>query len=160
MLKELEPLASKLKEAHGLLSRAISSLIDEQAQTIMVTPEWTVQDIAAHLAGANRGMFGIAQKSAQGENPQLPENYNNDTFNARQVVKRKTQSLTQVRGELDATHNEMLTFLESVTPEQLELQGEHPLYGQVTLVRLFEIIYNHEITHSNEIMNAIHQAKK
>ena len=160
MLKELELLASKLKEVHLALSRAISSLSDEEALAIRVTPEWSVQDIVAHLASANRGMFGIAQRTAKGESPQLPPGYNNDTFNARQVVKRKTQSLSQVRDELNTTLDETIAFFEGVTSEQLELQGEHPLYGQVTLARLLEIIYNHEITHSNEIVNAIHQAKK
>jgi len=160
MLKDLEPLASKLKEAHTVLERTLAPLSDEQAQAILVTPDWSVKDAVAHLAGANWGMFGIAQRAARGQDPKLPAGYDNDTFNARQVAKRKEQTLAQIRAELAATLNEMLAFLDGVAAEQIELQGEHPLYGQVKLKDLLVIIYSHETTHCNEIANVIYQAKK
>jgi len=160
MLKDLESLASKLKEAHTVLDRAVASVSDEQAGAPWVTPDWSVKDAVAHLAGANRGMFGIAQRSAQGLAPKLPDGYNNDTYNARQVAKRKDQSLAQLRAELAAILSETLAFLDGVTPAQIELHGEHPLYGEVKLKDLLVIIYSHETTHCNEIVNALHQAKK
>ncbi|MBI5303074.1 MAG: DinB family protein [Chloroflexi bacterium] len=160
MLKDLDPLVSKLKEAHTILERTLAPLTDEQAIAITVTSEWSVKDAVAHLAGANRGMFGIAQRAARGEDPKLPAGYDNDTYNARQVAKRKEQTLAQIRAELDVTLNEMLAFLETVTQAQMDLQGEHPVFGEVKLKDLLVIIYSHETTHCNEIANAIHQAKK
>jgi hypothetical protein len=160
MLKELEPIVSKLREARSVLHRTIDGLTDEQASKIMVTPEWSVKDEIAHLAGAERGMFGIAQRMAKGEDPQLPPEYNNDTYNARQVAKRKERSLTDIRAELDATHDELTKFLENLTQEQLDLCGQHPLYGEVQLKELLVIIYSHETTHTNEISTKIREAKK
>jgi uncharacterized protein (TIGR03083 family) len=160
MLKELEPIANKLREAHTVLARALDPLTEEQAAQIMVTPEWSIKDAVGHLAGANRGMFGIAQRMAEGKDPQLPEGYDNDVYNARQVAKRKEQSLAQIRAELDATHAELLAFLDRVTPQQLAQMGEHPLYGEVVLRDLLVIIYTHQITHCNEISAKIRQAKK
>lgn len=160
MLKELESIASKLNEAYAQLNRVLDSITEEQATQILVTPEWSVKDEVAHLAGATRGMFGIAQRSSKGENPKLPEGYNNDTFNARQVAKRKEQTLAQIRAELGATVTELQTFLNGVTPEQLDLQGQHPIFGETKLKDLLVIIYNHETQHCIEIAAAMRAAKK
>ena len=158
MLKELESIASKLREARSVLNRTLDGLSDERASKIRVTPAWSVQDEIAHLAGAERGMFGIAQRMAKGEDPQLPPDYNNDMFNARQVAKRKEKSLTDIRAELDATRDELMKFLENLTQEQLDLCGQHPLEGEVKLKDLLVIIYSHETTHTNEISARIREA--
>jgi uncharacterized protein (TIGR03083 family) len=160
MHKDLESIASKLNEAHTVLMRALDALSDEQAAQITVNPEWSIKDQVAHLAGANRGMFGIAQRSAQGLAPKLPDGYNNDTFNARQVAKRKEQTLAQIRAELETTRAEMMAFLETVTPAQVDLVGEHPLFGEIKLKDLLVIIYSHETQHCKEIADAMRAAKK
>lgn len=160
MLKNLELIASKLGEARSVLLRALDSLTEEQATRVMVTPDWSVKDEVAHLAGANRGMFGIAQRMARGEDPQVSPEYNNDIYNARQVAKRKEKSLADVRAELDATHAELMAFLQNLTQEQLDLSGQHPLYGELKLKELLVVIYSHETTHTKEISAAIRESKK
>ncbi len=160
MLKDLEPISDKLKEERGILNRALDNLTDERAEQVKVTPEWSIKDEIAHLAGAERGMLGMARNISQGKNPQLPEGYNNDTYNARQVAKRKAETLSQIRDELNASRGELIALLESVTPEQLALCGEHPLAGNVSLKDLLVIIYSHEMTHANEISAKIRESKK
>ncbi len=159
MLKDLEPIASKLTEAHTILFRTLDALTDERAARVMVNPEWSVKDQAAHLAGANRGMFGIAQRIAKGDDPQLPPEYNNDVFNARQVAKRKEKTLADIRAELEATHAELIAFLQNITPEQLDLRGQHPLYGELKLKELLVVIYSHATTHANEMATQIRESK-
>ncbi len=160
MLKELEPIASKLSEANSILVRTLGALTEEQAAQVHVTPEWSVKDAAAHLAGAKRGMFGMAQRMAKGDDPQLPPDYNNDTYNARQVAKRQEKSLAEVRAELDTTHAELTAFLQNLTQEQLDFCGQHPIYGEIKLKDLLVIIYSHETTHTNEISAKLHESKK
>ncbi len=160
MQKDLEPIASKLNEARSILIRTLDSLTEDQAAQVRVTPEWSVKDVVAHLAGAERGMFGIARRMAENIDPQLPPDYDNDTYNARQVTKRKEKSLADVRAELDGTRGEFLAFLENLTQEQIDLCGEHPLEGEVRLKDLLVIIYSHETTHTNEIAAKIRESKK
>ncbi len=160
MLKELEGIASKLQEAHTVLYRTLNNTTDEQATQIMVTPEWSVKDVASHLAGAERGMLRLAQRFAKGEDPQLPSDYNNDEYNARQVAKRKSMPLSEIRAELDTIQSDMATFLDGITAQQLALCGQHPLEGEVSLKDLLIIIYTHSTTHCKEITNAIHESKK
>jgi len=159
MLKELESICNKLNESHGVLYHTVESLSDADAAAI-ANPQWNVKDELAHLAGAERGMLRIAQASARGDNPQLPEGYDNDTYNARQVAKRKDQSLAQVLTEIKGVHNEMSALLESITPEQLNRMGEHPLEGEIPLKDLLVVIYSHEVNHCNEITNALRAARK
>ena len=158
MLKELESICSKLDEAHGLLYRTVGALSEADAAAI-ANPQWNVKDELAHLAGAERGMMRIAQASARGENPQLPEGYDNDAFNARQVARRKDQTVAQILDELKMIHTELNAFLDGVTAGQLSRIGEHPLYGDIPLKELLVVIYSHEVNHCNEITNAL-RAKK
>ena len=160
MLKELESIASKLNEALSLLKRALDGLTEEQADQVKITPEWSVRDEIAHLAAAKRGMLGIAQRMARGQDPQLPPEYDNDVYNARQVAKRKGKTLVELRQELDAVHAELMGFLNGLTTEQLDLMGQHPIYGQVKLKELLVIIYSHETTHTREISAKIREMKK
>ncbi|MBI4789084.1 MAG: DinB family protein [Chloroflexi bacterium] len=160
MLKELEPITNKLNEERGILNRALDKMTEAEAAQVMVTPEWTIKDELAHLAGAERGMTRIARGMGKGENPHLPEGYNNDEYNARQVAKRKDKSLAELREELNTTRAELVALLESVTPEQLALRGEHPLYGDIALKDLLVVIYSHESTHSNEIAAKYRESKK
>lgn len=159
MLKELEAISNKLAEVHGVLSRTVSSLSDQAGQT-MVTDQWTVKDVLAHLAGAERGMLRTAQGMASGKDPQLPEGFDNDENNARMVARRKAQTFAQVLDEVKTVHNDLSAFLDGITQEQLTLMGEHPLAGEISLKDLLVVIYSHEVTHCNEIQNALRAAKK
>ena len=160
MLKELEPITAKLNESFAMMTRTLDQLTEDQAVRLMVTPDWSVKDAVAHLVGAKRAMTRLAQRFAAGEDPQLPDDYDNDDNNARQVAKRKSMPLTQVRAELLAMHQELLTFLDRVTAPQLGLRGEHPLAGEIALKDLLVVIYSHETQHCNEIVQAIRESKK
>jgi uncharacterized damage-inducible protein DinB len=160
MLKELESIASKLNEALSVLTRTLEGLTEEQAEQVKITSEWSVRDEIAHLAGANRGMLGIAQRMAAGQDPQLRPDYDNDFYNARQVAKRKEKSLVDLRRELDVVNAELMGFLDGLTREQLDLMGQHPIYGHVTLKELLVIIYSHETIHTREISAKIRESKK
>jgi uncharacterized damage-inducible protein DinB len=159
MLKELESMASKLNEARTMLKKTLDVLSDEQSVAMKVNPDWSIKDQVAHLAAANRGMFGIAQRMARGEDPKLPEGYDNDAYNARQVAKRKERTLVEICAEIDTTHSELLAFLDGLTQEQLALIGEHPLFGQVVLRDLLVIIYTHQIMHCKEISAQVRESK-
>ena len=97
MLKELESISNKLNEAVFILVQTLGRLTEEQADEVKITSEWSARDEIAHLAGANRGMYAIAQKMAAGQDPQLRPDYDNDFYNARQVAKRKGNSLADLR---------------------------------------------------------------
>ncbi len=159
MIRELELIASKLAEARSVLAQTLDPLTEAQASQVMVTPEWSVKDVVAHLAGAERGLLGIAQRMARGEDPQVRSDYDNDYYNARQVAKRKERSLSEVRAELDGARSELLSFLESLSTDQVDLLGQHPLAGEIALKELLVVIYSHAMTHRNEIASSIRKSR-
>jgi uncharacterized protein (TIGR03083 family) len=160
VLNELEQVADQLREERRLLNRTLDSLTESQGVAIQVTPDWSIRDIVAHMAGSERGMLRLAQRMARGENPQLPPDYDNDVYNARQVAKRKNLSLVQLREEMEASRAELMAFMEGLTPGQLTLGGEHPIVGQTTVKGLIEVLGNHEASHTLEIINLIHELEK
>ena len=160
MLKELEPIAAKLNEACAVMARTLDQLSDDQVATLMVTSDWSIKDAIAHLIGAKRGMTRMAQRFAAGQDPQLPDDYNNDVYNARQVAKRKAMLFADVRKELDAAHQELIAYLDSITAQQLELRGQHPIAGEIPLKDLLVVIYSHETGHCKEINEKLRELKK
>lgn len=155
MLRELEPIANKLKEERALLWRTLGTLTEEQAAQTMVIPEWSVKDVLAHLAGAERGMLRMAQRMAAGENLRLPVGYSLDDYNARQVAKRKDKAFAEIRAELDASRTELLLFMEGLTANQLALPGEHPILGDTTVQGILDIIAVHGAAHGKEIADRL-----
>ena len=160
MLKELEMMASKLNEERTQLMKLLDKISDAEAEKIRVTTEWSIKDELAHLAGGERGMLGIARRASKGENPKLPEGYNNDEYNARQVAKRRALSIAELRAELIATRQELLDLMGGLSLEQLNLQGEHPLEGTIAIKDLCVIIYSHELAHCNEIAAKVREMRK
>jgi uncharacterized protein (TIGR03083 family) len=160
MLKELEPIVSKLNNERAALARTLDGLTEEQAAQTVVIPEWSVKDVTAHLAGAERGMLRMAQRMANGENPRLPKDYSNDEYNRRQVAKRKEKSLAEIRAELEMSRAELLAFMESLTVEKLALPGEHPILGETTVKDVLNIIGSHEAAHGKDISDKIRELKK
>jgi hypothetical protein len=155
MLKELEPIADKLHKERAALNRVLDGLTEAQAAQTWVSADWALKDTLAHLAGAERGMLRMAQRMAQGENPRLPEGYNNDEYNARQIAKRKDKSLTEIRTELGASRAELMTFLENLTLPQLALRGEHPILGDTTVKDVLNVVGSHEASHCAEISSVV-----
>lgn len=160
MIKELETIASKLNEERSELFRAVGSLTEDQAAQTIVVADWSVKDVLAHLAGAERGMLRMAQYMAQGQNPQLPPGYSNDEYNARQVAKRKEKSLAETRAEMEGSRAELIALLETLTPQQLGLRGEHPILGQTTVKDVVAIIGKHEALHCKEISGKLRESKE
>ncbi len=160
MLKELEMMASKLNEERAQLMKLLESISEDDATKTLVTEQWSIKDELAHLAGAERGMLGIGKRAAGGEHPHLPEGYNNDEYNARQVAKRRQLPIAELRAELQTTRQELLDFMNALTLEQLNLIGEHPLEGEVAVKDLCVIIYNHETAHYREIAAKVRELRK
>ncbi len=159
MLTELVPLVEKLRATRAALDCALDSVSDEQATQRTLYADWTIKRVVAHLIGAERGMTRLAQRFAAGENPTLPADYNNDVYNARQVAKREALSFAQARAELAASRRDLIAFLETLTPAQLELRGEHPVAGNISLNELLGVIAHHEAQHHQQILDTLEKAK-
>ncbi len=151
MLPELEPLAADLSRNLEYLDRIIARLSDEEMSRSPREGEYSGRQILAHLAGADRGMTNLMRRMAAGEQPRLKADYNNDYYNARQQEKRANMTVPELRAELDDAHKELLAFMETLRPEDLDKRGDHPLFQDATVRKVLEILAQHERDHTKEL---------
>jgi uncharacterized protein (TIGR03083 family) len=149
MEKQLDALVQKLQAVRADTLRMMDTLADAEWTRPGVVGEWTARDLVAHFISAERGMTKLAQRFAQGEMPKTAPDFNMDFYNRRQIEKRAGMTLAEIRAELEAAHRELLAFMDTLTPEQLAARGEHPVYGEMSLEGLLNVIYTHERDHLN-----------
>ncbi len=155
MLAELEPLAGDLERNRRLLDQTVDGLTEEQMNRPVSEGHYSGKQILAHLAGAERGMTALMRRMAAGEQPRLKPDYDNNYYNARQQDKRAGMTIEQLRTELAATRQDLLAFMETLTPADLEKRGDHPLYKDATVLQVLEIIPAHELEHTQELQKAV-----
>ena len=108
-----DKLKRRLDEAHADLLAAVSGLTAEQAARPTPNVDWTVQDVLAHLAGAERGHQQVIHALVAGEVAGQP-GFDLDAFNQADVAARERWTLAQVLEDLDAGRAGTLALLESV----------------------------------------------
>ncbi len=150
MLPELEPIAGGLAENRALLTEVFGPLSEDQLNLKPQPGGYSGKETLAHLAGAERGMTQLARRMAAGENPRLKEDYSIDYYNARQQEKRSGLSGAQLVAELDEGRKELLSFMESLGPDDLARPGQHPAAGDTNVLGVLRIIQTHERDHIRE----------
>ncbi len=95
-------------------------------------------------------MTRLVQLMAAGQEPRLKADYNNDYYNARQQEKRAGLSVEQLLAEIDEAHREVIAFMETVRPEDVDKRGDHPVLGDATVLQVLEILASHEKDHIQE----------
>jgi len=147
MLSQLESFPGRLAENRHALDEYLQSLTDEEMRRSPGEGLYSGREVLAHLAGANRGMTRLMQQMAAGQQPRLKADYNNDYYNLRQQEKRAALSVAQLLAELDETHRDLLAFIETLRPEDLDKRGDHPTVGNATVLQVLQVITTHEQDH-------------
>ncbi|MGB8646243.1 MAG: DinB family protein [Anaerolineae bacterium] len=151
MLAELEPLCVELSRNREYLDRVVGQLTEQELAKPPREGEYSGRQTLAHLAGAERGMTALMRRMASGEQPRLKADYNNDYYNARQQEKRANMTVAQLQAELDESRKDLLAFIETLRPEDLDKQGDHPLYRDTNVRQVLQILQKHERDHAQEM---------
>ena len=101
-----------LREAHAQSWPHLVRLAEHAGAVIVYPgqPGWTVRELLAHLADAERGMLGQAQRTVRGE-PALPEGFDLARWNRRAVEKRATASTADLLEEIENAHRSWVEFV-------------------------------------------------
>ena len=149
MEKQLDALVEKLQAVRADTLRMMDALAESEWTRPGIVGEWTARDLVVHFISAERGMTKLAQRFAQGESPKTAPDFNIDFYNRRQIEKRAQMTLAEIRAELETSRRELLEFVKGLSAEQLARRGEHPVYGEMSLEGLLNVIYTHERDHLN-----------
>ena len=149
-----DKLKKRLDEAHADLLAAVSGLTAEQAAWPTPNVDWTVQDVVAHLAGAERGHQQVIHALLAGEVAGQPD-FDLDTFNQADVAAREGWTLAIVLEDLNAGRAGTLALLESLGAGDLDRAGYHPGGFDTTVEGTFRVIAIHEKRHAKDIRSAL-----
>lgn len=154
MLEELKPRAAELNAHYETFTAFLSKLDDEQWSRAVGAEKYTARQTVAHFAGGAKSMTVMGKNWIAGKDPTLRPDFDLRFFNARQQEKRAQMSNAELLAEWQEAQRGVVAFMETVTAEQLELRGEHPTAGNVSLRELLQVITTHEADHMAQVMNA------
>ena len=149
-----DKLKRRLDEAHADLQAAVSGLTAEQAARATPNVDWTVQDVVAHLAGAERGHQQVIHALLAGGVAGQPD-FDLDTFNQADVAEREGWTLAMVLEDLNAGRADTLALLESMSADAWDRAGYHPGGFDTTVEGTFRVIAIHERRHAKDIRAAL-----
>lgn len=142
----------ELERSHSELMSVLTTLSSVSAPSS--NPTWDARDLAAHLTGAKVGMLARIRQ-AEGGRAGLPDGFDLDRWNQRQVEKRRDKTLEELAAELNQAHHELMELLETSSEDALDMAAEHPVAGPTTVRGILQIIYRHEREHLAEIHAAL-----
>ena len=151
MIPKLESLAERMKNERPQLLDAVRAVADAQANQKRPGDNYSIREILAHLAGAERGMTRMAQLAAAGQNPRLPPGYTNDEYNARQQAKRQDKTVAELVAELNESRVQLFAFMETLKEEDLTKPAEHPVLGDTDVWGVLNVLVQHEWDHTQEL---------
>ncbi len=116
--------------------------------------KWTARQVLAHLAAAEIGQMSRIQRVLAGER-YMPEGFNLDVWNDRQIQKRENQRVEDILKDLEASRQALLQLLDSLSEEQLDIEGQHAIGAMMTVEQMFYHLGNHERDHAAELRQAL-----
>ncbi len=101
----------RMRSNRVALNEALSGLSEEQIGQDIVSGEWTVKDILAHLAAWQNETLLSVQRAERGEQigPMIAESV--DEWNQRRVAERRRLPVMYVLQEFNAVHDDLLAAL-------------------------------------------------
>ncbi len=110
-----------MRTARAELNEAISGLSEEQMSQDLVTAEWTIKDILAHLAAWETETLRAVTRAERGEDSGPMINESVDEWNARRVEERRRLPLVDVMQEFNDGYDQLLAALERWPEDKIPL---------------------------------------
>ena len=151
----------KLNAERAKLLDAIANVPDD----VMLRPHesgWSIKDLLAHVAMAESvnvkfARMMVAKKSPlqleefAAEYPDFRAPFELDKFNAWMTERWRAKSLDEIIAALKQTRTETLSWMDTLTLEQLERSGEHAVWGKQSVRGMFRILVIHDKFHRGDI---------
>ncbi len=120
---------------------------------------WTTLEVLKHLYNSEDGMVKLMQRIKDHSDPNtlpgVPEDFDRDRYNKRQVQKLEELSKEDIMNKLTESRQSFITFVESLTEEDLKKKGRHASLNIYTIEEIVQIIPKHEEEHLTKIQNAL-----
>ncbi len=119
---------------------------------------WSVHQVVAHLADAERGLLGQVQRLAAG-GVTVPEDFDLERWNRAAVAKRAAQPLQALLEEIERAYQETLDFIDSLEERQLDLVGRHATGERLSVEAFLRRTADHRSRHASDIQRALSEPR-
>ncbi len=132
----------------------IVGLSDADLERPTPNRKWHVRQLAAHIAEDDGGTLYVGKLLAKGKNAKAPAVVVNllNWWGLRKYRKARAADLPPV---MDAKHRELMTWLDTLTPQDLARGGEVSQVGRVTLGEFLVKNQAHSREHGDDIHAAL-----
>jgi len=136
-------LFEEIDKERGNLDGLLNTLTEEEMSIAGVTEAgWAVKDVLTHLFEWEQLCLGWYNIYLQGEKPQLPApglKWNQlPELNNRFFEKHRSRPLSEILEEFQASHQQMLSAINSLSDEELISIGKYPWTGKWSLSNFIE----------------------
>ncbi len=143
--KSAPALRDVVQHGHDQVMGMLAGMSDEQAVFKPSAEEWSVFEVLQHAAEAGRRTARGCVALAAGEEL-------NKTVRAGQIKDEPFTSLDQARAALDAAHQELLNFVDSLSPKtNVEAMLDHPFFGPLNCREWAAFQRVHDGDHAGQI---------
>ena len=147
-------LQDEIAAARGEILGLVSRLSPEQLNRSTANAGWSVKDTLAHLSSIEARLRSMWQHALDGQ--AWPAHDSSvDAYNDRCVAERRSWTPEAIVAELEQGGRETESFLNRLTPEDLDRQWQHPTRGPVTIEALVGIVPRHLRAHGEELQAAL-----
>lgn len=155
MSERREFLQAKLRETRSQLNTVLDQ-VGDRAETQVYSDglAWTVRQVVAHLADAEKGHYNQLTNIAEGRDI-IPPDFDIERYNKRVTEKTAEKTIEQSRADLEVIRAQLVDWLNTVDDEKLDRTGRHASLKIMSVHEILKLLYRHERLHTTDIANAL-----
>jgi len=150
--ERIEALIARLEKGGRKTQEFFSALTpaDWQKPVYLEPDLWTLRSLLAHFVSAEQSLLTLAQDIASGGEGS-PVGFNFDAFNAEEQIRLKNESPEELLQAMAKARQSTNSWVTSLSEEQLDLAGNHPALGKISLETMLTSIYGHQLFHMRDL---------
>jgi len=148
--------ADRLKSEGDKTFAFFSSLKNEDWEIVVYSEgsEWTAENVLAHFVSAEQGFIRLFKDILAGGKGSA-EDFDIDRYNAKQQGLVKGASRQDLMDLFKDSRSEMISFVGSLSIEDLLREGRHPFLGLTSLAEMIKMVYRHNQIHHRDLRKLI-----
>jgi len=149
-------LSRRLNTELGKSLSFFNGLSPEQWQVQVYTEgaNWNVQQVTQHLVASERALRALIRTILEGGEG-APQDFDLNRYNESQVRKLEADLPPDMFKALSEERESTLLYLASLPEGSLGVQGRHPYFGEISVLKLFKWIYQLGQVHLREVQRAL-----
>lgn len=121
-----EELCEAIRVQRQRFDDAVAGLDRQALETVPICGTWSARDLAGHLLDWQTVLLTAARFALGGPRPIGLPIEDGEAFNARHAAARKRDRWSETKADLDASLDDILAWLDRLTPEQLAAPADFP----------------------------------